>query len=109
MPKSQSAEQAAQLLPERTRPQFRKLGRELGAVLDKLRPFGRGQIEHLHACAAQSDLLQQVLSLLDSPLCVDITFQVMAVTLESAGHHHAVGAVFKGVEHQQHVNLARAR
>jgi hypothetical protein len=28
----------------------------------------------------------------------------MTVALQSAGHHHAVGAVLKGVEHVEHVH-----
>jgi hypothetical protein len=89
-------------------PQFGDLGRKLGAVLCELWTFGRGQVEHLHALAAQTDLIQQTGDLLDSAFCVDITFQVMAVAVQSAGHHHAVGAVLERIEHQEHVNLARA-
>ncbi len=90
------------------RPEFGDLGRKLGAVLCELWPFSRGQVEHLHALAAQPDLIQQTCGLLDSSLCVDITFQVMAVAVQSAGHHHAVGAVLERIEYQERVNLARA-
>jgi len=62
-------------------PQPGDLGRKLGAVLCELWPFGGGQVEHLHALAAQPDLIQQTCGLLDSSFCVDITFQVMAVAM----------------------------
>jgi hypothetical protein len=96
------------LLAQWAWPQFGDLGRKLDAVVGELWPFGRGQVEHLHALAAQPDLVQQTGDLLDSAFCVDITFQVMAVAVQSAGHHHAVSAVLERIEHQEHVNLARA-
>ena len=44
-------------LAKRVRAEALDLGRELGAILDELRPFGGRQIEHLHARAAQPELI----------------------------------------------------
>jgi hypothetical protein len=73
------------------------LVRKFGAELGKLGPLSGRQIEHLHSLAAQPDLIQQPLGVFDSAFGVEITFQVMALALQSAGDHHTIGAVFKGI------------
>ncbi len=60
-------------------------------------------MEHFDALAADPDLVEQVLNVLDSPLGVGITFQVMAGTFQSACHHNAIGAVFECPQRIQHV------
>ena len=87
-------------------------------LLDLLRQFGdrecklaahrRGQIDHLHAAALQSDLLQQLLRVFNSPAGVEITFQVMTFAFQSTRYQHAVGAVLEGAQDVQYIQLAGA-
>lgn len=95
-------------LPELAWAQAGDLAGKFGAVLGKLSTHGRGEIEHLDALAVQSNLIEQLAGVFDSSSGVEITFQVMTITLQSAGHHDAVGAILKRAEDIQHVELAGA-
>jgi hypothetical protein len=82
-------------MPERIRPHRTHLVRKLGTILSKLCALRRRQIKHLHALTTQPDLIQQLLSVLHSAFCVEITFQVMTLAFQSTGHHHTVGTVLE--------------
>ena len=49
-----------------------------------------------------------MLNVRDSAFGVGVTFQVMAVSGQSTGDHHAVGAILDGVQHVEHVEPAGA-
>jgi hypothetical protein len=59
-------------------------------------PLGAGEVEHLQAAAAEADLVQNSLDVPYSAFGANVTFQVMAGALQSAGHEDAVGAIFEG-------------
>ena len=80
---------------QRIRPQLLDLRRQLGDREGKLAAHRRRQIDHLDAAALQSDLLQQLLRVFDSPSSVEITFQVMTFTLKSTRDQHAIRAVLE--------------
>ena len=60
-------------IPQWIRAQSLDLGRQLGGGERKLAAHGRRQIDHLHTLAFQTDLLQQLLRVFDSPSGVEIT------------------------------------
>jgi len=61
---------------------------------------------NLQSLAAQANLIEQSLGIVHPSLGVDITIQVMAGSLQSAGHKDAVGSPLKGPERVQDVELA---
>jgi hypothetical protein len=71
----------------------------LGGILGKLRSHSRRQIEHLDTLRLQTDLTQQFFYSLHPSFGVEITFQVMTVTGQSAGRHHPVDSPLESVEH----------
>jgi hypothetical protein len=85
------------------------LGRHLGGGKGKLTAHRRRDVDHLNTLPLQADLSQQLADVFDSSTGVDITILVMTITLQSTGHHHAVGAILKGVEYVEHVHPTRAR
>ncbi len=90
------------------RPQLPDFRRDFSRGERKLAAHGRRQIDHLHAAAVQSDLIQQLLRVFNSPTGIEITFQVMTFAFQSACHQHAVGAVLKRAQHVGHVQFAGA-
>ena len=76
-------------------PQALDFGRQLGGGEGKLAAHGRGQVDHLDALPFQPDALEQLANVFDSSFGFEITFQVMTVAFQSAGYHHAVGAVLE--------------
>ena len=72
-------------------------GRHFGGGKGKLTAHRRRDVDHLHAPPIQANLSQELAYVFDSSAGVEITILVMTVTLQSTGHHHAVGAVLKGV------------
>lgn len=54
---------------------------------------------HLQTVGSQTNLVQQALRVLDPLLRSQITFQVMAITDQSTGHHYAVGSPFESFQH----------
>ena len=86
------------ILAKWIRPDALDLGRQLGGRKGKLPAHGRGQVDHLDTLLFQADALEQLADVFDSPARVEITFQVMAIAFQSAGHHHAVGAIFKSTQ-----------
>ena len=68
------------------RTQLLDLRRQLGDRERELAAHRRRQIDHLDAAALQSDLLQQILRVFNSPAGVEITFQVMTFAFQSACH-----------------------
>ena len=90
------------------RSQLLDLGRQLRDREGELTAHRRRQIDHLDAAALQSDLLQQLLRVFDSPAGVEITFQVMTFAFQSTRHQHTVGAVLEGAQDIQHVEFAGA-
>ena len=93
---------------KRIRSQLLDLCRQLRNRKGKLAAHRRRQIDHLDAAALQSDLLQQLLRVFNSPAGVEITFQVMAFAFQSTRHQHTVGAVLESAQHVQHVEFAGA-
>ena len=93
---------------QRIRSQLFDLCRQLRDREGKLAAHRRRQIDHLDAAALQSDLLQQVLRVFNSPAGVEITFQVMTFAFQSTRHQHAVGAVLESAQDVQHVQFASA-
>ena len=89
-------------------PQALDFGRQLGGGEGKLAAHGRGQVDHLDTLFLQANLLEEFADVFDSPPGVEITFQVMTVAFQSAGHHHAVGAVLERAQGIQHIELAGA-
>ena len=77
---------------KRIRSQLLDLCRQLRNRKGKLAAHRRRQIDHLDAAALQSDLLQQILGVFNSPASVEITFQVMTFAFQSTRHQHAIGA-----------------
>ena len=69
--------------------------RQLGGGKGKLPAHRRGQVDHLDALLLQANILEQLANVFDSPARFEITFQVMTIAFQSAGHHHAVGAILK--------------
>ncbi len=63
---------------------------------------------HLQTIGSQSDLVQQVLGVLDPAFRSQITFQVMAITDQSTGHHHPVSARFESFQDVQRLQLSCA-
>jgi hypothetical protein len=57
----------------------------------------RGDVEHLDALLLEADLLEQLANILDPAASVEITRLVMTIALQSAGHHHSIGAVLERV------------
>ncbi len=66
-------------------------------ILGELWPHGGREVEHLDPFTLQPDPGQELLDGLYSAAGVEITFQVMAITLQSAGDHDAVRAMLEGV------------
>lgn len=64
---------------------------------------------HLQPVCAETDLIKQLLSILDPALSPHITVQVMTISEQSTGHHHAVSTFFKSLEDVQYVEFAGAR
>ena len=58
---------------------------------------------HLQAVRAKANLVQQSLCVLDPALRSQITFQVMAITDQSTGHHDSVGSLLESLQHVQGV------
>ncbi len=52
-------------------------------------------MEHFNSLAADPDLVEQTLDILDPTLGICITFQVMTGAFQSAGHHNTVRAAFE--------------
>ena len=90
------------------RPQLLDLGRQLGDRERELAAHRRRQIDHLHTAALQSDLLQQILRIFNSPAGIEITFQVMTFAFQSTRHQHAIGAIFERAQDVEHVEFAGA-
>ena len=90
------------------RPQALDLGSQLGGGKGKLAAHGRGQVDHLDALPFQPDALEQLANVFDSSFSFEITFQVMTIAFQSAGHHYAVGAILERTQGIQHVELAGA-
>jgi hypothetical protein len=80
----------------------------LGGDFGKPYTHSRGEIVHLHTLTAEADLIQQSSDVLNSAFSRYITFQVMAISFQSTGDHHAVNPSLEGVEHLPHVKLAGA-
>ena len=89
-------------------PNASHLLRHLFRRLGKLPGHRRGHVEHLHALGSRPIFFSNVLDMVHPAPGVGITFQVMTVAGQSAGDHDAVGAVFQGAQHRQHVQLAGA-
>src|SRR3990172_1945261 len=70
------------------------------------RPHCRREIVHLQARRIDADLIQQFLDIIDSSFREQITFQVMALALESAGRKDAVNALFERPEDVDVVEVA---
>lgn len=79
------------------------LSRQLGCGPGKLPSHGGGDVDHLESSALKADFLQQLARVFDSPSGVQITFQVMTIALQSTGHHYAVSAALKGIQHVEYV------
>lgn len=62
-------------------------------------------MKHAHSFRLQTDLTQDFLNPLYPAACVGITFQVMAVALQSAGYQYAVGAVLKSTQGHQNIQF----
>jgi hypothetical protein len=45
------------------------------------------------------------LYIFNSPAGVEITFQVMAVALQSTGHYYAICTILKGSQDVEHIQL----
>ena len=63
----------------------------------------------MDTAAIQTDLFQQLADTCDSSFGVYITVPVMAIALQSASDHHAIGAILKGAQGVNHIQLAAAR
>jgi hypothetical protein len=66
----------------------------------------RREVEETHPLRLQANLLQQLLDPGYPSLGAYITFQVMAVTGQSANRHHAVGAILESLQGHEDVELA---
>jgi hypothetical protein len=108
-PASSPAMRDASSPPQGAGTQLFNFGRHLGGGKGELTTHRRRDVDHLNAPPLETDLFQELAHVFDSSTGVDITILVMTVALQSTGHHHAVGAVLKGVEDVQHVHPARAR
>jgi hypothetical protein len=75
----------------------------------KTLPHRRRQVDQLKPLIIQPDLRQQFLRVCYSPSGIEITFQVMAIALQSTRDHHPVCTVLECTQHVQHVELAGAR
>lgn len=71
------------------------LGHHLGSSPGELPAHSGREVDHLDASAVETDLVQQPLYVFDPLSSVQITFQVMAFTRQSAGYEHPVGAVLE--------------
>ncbi len=96
------------VIPQWIRAHLFDLRRQLRDRKCELAAHRRRQIDHLDAAALQSNLLQQVLCVFDSPSSVEITFQVMTFAFQSTCDQHAVRTVLEGAQHVQHIQFARA-
>jgi hypothetical protein len=81
---------------------------EFQADLRPARPHGRGQVEHLQPFRFDIDLSQQGLQVLDSFSGVDISFQEMTLSLQSAGHEDPVHSPPEGAQDVRVIELAGA-
>jgi hypothetical protein len=89
-------------------PQALDFGSQLGGGKGELTAHRRGQVDHLDASLFQSNLLEQLANVFDSSAGFEITFQVMTIAFQSAGHHHAIGAVLKRAQSVKDIELAGA-
>jgi hypothetical protein len=94
---------------QRAGPEASDLRRQLGGGKGELPCHGRGQVDHLEALPLQADPFQQLSGLLHSAAGVDITFQVMTVTLQSTRDESGVDSFFEGSQQMQSVHPAGAR
>ena len=79
-----------------------------GGYFGKARAHRRRQVDHTDTLAPQANFLQQTAHAVHSLMGIQITFQVMTFARQSAGNHHAVGAVLEGTQQVQHVKPAGA-
>jgi len=70
---------------------------KIGSQLGKLAAHGRRYVKHLNALDFQADLFQQFPGVFHSSFGVVITFQVMAVSWQSASYHYTIHSIFQGV------------
>lgn len=71
---------------------------QVAGDLGKLGSLGRGEVVEGHPVSFQADLFQDLAGVGHPPLGAQITFQVMAGALQSAGHEDAVGSPLEGVQ-----------
>jgi hypothetical protein len=76
--------------------------------LGKLGCLGRRDMVHLHPVGFQANIFEQCFQVHNPSFCIHITFQVMAVTGQSACDHNPVGTFFKGMQHHNHIQATGA-
>jgi hypothetical protein len=62
-------------------------------------------VKHLHAVGLQADLREDVPDTFNPPFGVGITFQVMAVSGQSARYHHPICTCFQSLQNHQRIQL----
>lgn len=72
----------------------------------ELAAHGRRKVNQLDSTSLQTDLCQNLLGVFNSPAGVEITFQVMAVALQSTCYHNAIGAILESPQQVQYVEPA---
>ena len=73
--------------------------REISADFGPAQPHGGRQIEHLHPLGIDIHRCQQFFQLQDPSSGVGISFQEMALALQSPGHEDTVQPPFERVQH----------
>lgn len=82
--------------------------RERTDLLGKDGPFGCGNPFEVQVSFIRPKECQDFPGILDDLLALNITFQVMAVTNVSTGHHDAVGPCLEGIEQERVIDPPRA-
>jgi len=71
-------------------------------VSELSRHCGR-DINHLNTIGVNTDGFQEGFQVSQAAFCVDITFQVMTITLESTCHQDAISSLFEGFQKSQNI------
>jgi hypothetical protein len=62
----------------------------------------------LDAATLQSNIFQELLQIFNSPPGAEITFQVMAVTIQSTCDDYTVSTILECSQNIEHIQFARA-
>jgi hypothetical protein len=85
------------IAPQRVRPKALNFCGEFCGCKGELTSHRGRYVDHLESLGLKTDLFQDAASIFYSSPCVYITFQVMAISNQSASDHNAISAIFKGM------------